>query len=116
MKEIYRQGDVVLMPVEKMPKKAKSLGRMDSYILAYGEVTGHQHELRANCEVFELEEEKYLCVNEDGKLVHGFANVGEEKQIGVDRHDTLTIKKGIYKLGNEREYDYLEKKNIRVID
>ena len=39
----YRQGDVLLVPVEKLEKKNKVESVNGRTILAYGEVTGHHH-------------------------------------------------------------------------
>ena len=105
----HRQGDIELIQIAKLPKNLKLKFKGNKYVLAYGEVTGHKHELRAECEILEDEVGlSYLVVTKEGKIVHGFDNVVEEKHIGADRHDTQTIKTGIYKLGNEREFDYFK--------
>lgn len=113
----HRQGDIELVKIKELPNNLKSKFKGNSYILAYGEVTGHRHELRAECEVLEDEQGlSYLVVTKEGKLVHGYKDVTEEKQAGVDRHDTHIIKPGIYKLGNEREYDYFTELIQKVTD
>ena len=40
----YRQGDVLLIPTDAIPEKAKRVTRdAGRIVLAYGEVTGHAH-------------------------------------------------------------------------
>lgn len=113
----YRQGDIELIEIKELPKHLKFKFKGNSYILAYGEFTGHQHEFRGDCEI--LEDEKgisYLVVTKEGKLVHGYKDVTEKKQVGVDRHDTHVLARGIYKIGNEREYDYFSETIQKVLD
>lgn len=39
----YRQGDVMIRPIAKLPASAKDSTPNDRIVLAYGEVTGHAH-------------------------------------------------------------------------
>jgi hypothetical protein len=41
--KMFRQGDVLLIEVKSIPKKAKDVTPADRIVLAYGEVTGHAH-------------------------------------------------------------------------
>src|SRR3990167_9344155 len=45
VKSIIRQGDITLVPADE-PKTGKASSHK-SFILAYGEATGHRHELMA---------------------------------------------------------------------
>lgn len=46
MKHLLRQGDVLLVPTKQRPSgKAKRVTDNGRVILAYGEVTGHAHEV-----------------------------------------------------------------------
>jgi hypothetical protein len=46
MNTIYRQGDVLLIKVEKLPKEATKIERENGLlILAKGESTGHHHSI-----------------------------------------------------------------------
>jgi quercetin dioxygenase-like cupin family protein len=42
-KKIIQQGDVLFIPVDKIPKTAKKVKSRKFHILAEGEVTGHSH-------------------------------------------------------------------------
>lgn len=89
----YRQGDVLLKPIEKLPEKAKKL---KTKIVAEGEVTGHSH--RFNDETTEL----YLL---NGIM---YAQVPFTTEIIHEDHKPLKIEKGIYEVGREREWDYFD--------
>jgi hypothetical protein len=39
----YRQGDVLLIKIDGIPKQASAEKNPDRIVLAYGEVTGHAH-------------------------------------------------------------------------
>ncbi len=43
----YRQGDVFLMEVNQLPHSATPEAASEKIVLAYGEVTGHSHSVRA---------------------------------------------------------------------
>jgi hypothetical protein len=45
---MYRQGDVLIIPVESIPERLDPIGREDGrVVLAHGEVTGHAHVIKA---------------------------------------------------------------------
>lgn len=90
-------GEVWLQPVRKLPKgKTETL---KSFIVAHSE-TGHHHVLESDTgfEVMTVGEKKelYLRLFEPGKIVH-------QKQ--VDKHKTLPVYPGIYKVINKQQYD-----------
>ena len=69
-----RQGDVLINPVNGIPSNAKRVESKDAIILAYGEVTGHKHQI-ADIETVSLYEtpegRRFLVVNgEAAELVH----------------------------------------------
>lgn len=97
-KQLIRQGDVLLIPVDTIPVSAtkpvaREQGRL---ILAHGEVTGHAHaivEETAELVTADQAAELYL-------LVHGTDPVS----LVHDEHDTLTIAPGQYEVRRQREY------------
>jgi len=101
----YRHGDVVINKVEEL----KGFNPRKNNVLAYGEVTGHSHKVLPKTkedivEVFE---------NEKGELafrVNGVAVVTHEE------HKTIEIGTGIYRINQEREYDYFQLESRKVID
>jgi hypothetical protein len=106
-----RQGDVLLTPVQKLPKGLKKVNRdtRNRLVIAEGEATGHAHCILdglANLFVPEdLQElsDRYLVVEEECEIVH-------------DEHSALTIEPGIYKLPAQREYTSADMAPLRVAD
>ncbi|SRR5579885_509108 len=90
---IIRHGDVILTPVERIPKGQRK--PVKDNVLAYGEVTGHSHTLVAEpgaAELFTVGEGMYLAVSEEGvSLRH-------------QEHAQLTIPRGDYSVTIKREY------------
>lgn len=103
---IYRHGDVLLSSVKDMPS-GKEIAHSGNYTVAYGEVTGHSHRLSVKnvhgMKVIQAVDGIYLCLMEVGTLEH-------------QEHKTLTIEPGIYRIGQEREYSYVDKQMEKVRD
>jgi hypothetical protein len=103
--ELYRQGDVLIVPTKKVPARTKPVKRENGdVILAHGEVTGHAH--RIHDETAELvtpegAAELYL-------LVHGTAHVA----LTHDEHDTIMLPPGKYEIRRQREYSPEEIRNV----
>ncbi len=88
---IYRQGDVLLVPVEDIPEGAKRV-RPKRVIIAEGEVTGHMHELvGGKVELFEKAESVFARIMAAPELRHA-------------EHATQTIEPGLYRIVRQREY------------
>jgi hypothetical protein len=105
MGQYYRHGDIGISPLKELPSNLKTL---KTNVLAYGEQTGHKHQLLEKTEnQFDiLEDEKgqmYLNIKQPTDLVH-------------EEHKTITIEKGLYFISHEREYDYATEELKRVAD
>lgn len=87
----YRHGDLLLTRVDSIPTKAR---KTNTNILQEGELTGHKHKLRGQAQIYELEEQKYVQVEEPTELMH-------------EDHNTIVLEKGTYLLEHERELDIL---------
>jgi hypothetical protein len=90
--ECYRQGDVFLIAVDKLPSAESRIKH--SEVLAEGEVTGHAHRFAVpgQTEVFKAEAQLYVDVLTDtADLVH-------------DEHATLALPRGGYLVRIQREY------------
>ena len=84
----YRHGDVFVKEIDEITQDAKP---REGLVLAYGEVTGHKHQLDAG-EMFETKDGKlYFRLNKKGKLRH-------------EEHLTITLPKGNYEVIRQREY------------
>lgn len=102
-----RQGDVLLIPVNKIPTNLK---RTTKIVLARGEATGHHHSIVGeNCTGFVAEQlqtedalSQYVEIeNEDGvDLVH-------------QTHDPVHLPPGKYKSVIQSEYHPQELRNVR---
>jgi len=91
--------------IKELPKGLKEKEHDGSFVLAYGEATGHHHKITAErMKIYEDEEGRfYMKIEQPAKLTH-------------QEHKTLEIEKGVYIVEKEREYDYFSKKTRRVID
>lgn len=103
---IYRHGDILLVPTNKTAGEKVSKGK--SYILAYGEKTGHNHKLVADHKdtsfaVYEKNGEITLQLGVAGTLIH-------------EEHKTLEVAPGTYRVVHEREKDHFTEAVRRVID
>jgi hypothetical protein len=105
---MFRQGDVLIRPVQKIPKGLKKVplenGRV---ILAHGEVTGHAHAVLGDVEFLaaDLEdlEQRFLLVESEAQVVH-------------DEHGTITLPPGGYEIVRQREYTSADMEPVRVAD
>ena len=86
----FRQGDVILVRTESIPKEAKALTHR---ILAKGEVTGHQHQItEGDATLYEHEGTLFLrVVSNTAVLTH-------------EEHGPITLPKGTFRVTIQREY------------
>jgi hypothetical protein len=89
----FRQGDVLLVKVDKMPPDAVPVAPDgDRVVLAYGEVTGHAHALPAVATaLYEHAEGRFLKVETPSALVH-------------EEHAPIDLVPGVYRVVRQREY------------
>lgn len=96
---MYRQGDVLVVQIEKLPRSAKKQPRC---VLALGEITGHAHQIK---------EEAFLWVDSDGtKFVEVY---GKEAELVHEEHGPITLSgPAIYRVIQQREYTPEEIRNV----
>ena len=97
---LARQGDVLIRRIDRLPKK-DAVVRVNG-VLAYGEVTGHSHQVESltRAEVLEIDDRLYLRVGEEGvRIVH-------------DEHAPLSLPAGDYEVTTQREYVPGEIRNV----
>jgi hypothetical protein len=97
-KNIFRQGDILIVPIAEIPTAAKrAKAKHRRLVLAEGEVTGHNHTIadRPSVDLLEVpsQDELFLLVKEGNALL--------EHQ----EHATITIPPGAYRIVRQREYD-----------
>lgn len=103
----YRQGDVLLVRVDKVPAGLAPVARENGrVILAHGEVTGHAHAIvdeRAELVGVVPETEGLVSADEAAELylmVHG----DDPVDLVHDEHDTIPLEAGAYRVIRQREY------------
>ena len=99
--KLFRQGDLLIRKVPSIPKTAIPTS---TNIIAEGEKTGHNHELKGSHQVFEmLDKQLYFEAKQDVILKH-------------PDHNTLDIPKGRYIVEHQRRYDPFEDTQEEVMD
>jgi len=88
--EAYRQGDVVLMKINELPKGLKEKDN----VLALGEATGHSHKLIDGKTFIGENNQQYVLLEQETELIH-------------DEHAQQTIPKGVYQVNIKREVNLL---------
>jgi hypothetical protein len=102
---VKRQGDILLVPVEKMPDGLTEVPReKGKIILAEGEITNHLHAIEAPEATFLAEdlesiEGRFLVVEAEAATA-GAAGVALEHP----EHDTIVLEPGVYEVRRQREY------------
>lgn len=102
--KVVRHGEAMLVPVSKIPAGAK---QYDAFVIAHSE-TGHHHVLESNTK-FEVidKDELFIRLFEPAKLVH---------KKTTDRHNTLIIQPGKYKVVYKNEYNPFLQEIQKVMD
>jgi hypothetical protein len=94
---MYRQGDVLVIPVESIPERLDPVGLENGrVVLAHGEVTGHAHAIKA----------EGAALFRDPKLMAVFMRVSGDAPVALehDDHGTIMIPPGKYQVVRQREY------------
>ncbi len=91
-KKIYRQGDVLIITVDSIPKGKKQTKIIR---LANGEVTGHHHSIFSSGAIGFADDENGLTE---------FLDVSAPVELEHQEHDTITIPPGIYRSVIQSEY------------
>ena len=103
---MYRQGDVLLVPIDKLPGTAGPVNLRDEacrIILAEGEATGHAHaiaSLSARLLGHDIER-RFLEV-----LAEGGVDLSHEE------HATVHLPKGHYRVIRQREWFYEANRSV----
>lgn len=103
--KIYRQGDVMIRQVAKLPKDATEVQTKGRIVLAYGEVTGHAHAIT------EREAKEYTMAEAAG-AVRRFLKVVSEATVRHEEHAPIPLPPGVYEIVQQREYHPEELRNV----
>jgi hypothetical protein len=92
----YRQGDVLLCAIDRIPEAARPIpSDGDRVVIAQGELTGHAHVFAAAA-VQMLRDaasgRRYLVIGEEGAALRH------------DEHEPIVLPEGRYEVRRQREY------------
>ena len=90
----YRQGDVSIMAVDRVPKQARKV--RGELVLARGEVTGHAHRI--------VEGQAFLYRLATGILY--LRVLSEFAKLYHEEHGDILLPKGEYEIRRQREFDW----------
>jgi len=92
---MYRQGDILLRPVSRLPRSAFLLPDQESArVLAYGEKTGHRHVLT----------EGHVYASQGPRGQQTFVQVDSPARLVHDEHAMIDVPPGIYEVVRQRTY------------
>ena len=92
--KMYRQGDVMVMEVDRrdgLDEVPREDGRI---VLAHGEVTGHAHVITS------MDATLFM----DAKTLDRFLDVRAPVIIGHEEHNRIELPSGYYQVRQQREY------------
>jgi len=94
---MYRQGDVLIVPIKAMPKNVKAMRRENgSAVLAHGEATGHVHAIK----------DVRAALFSDPRTSDVFMLIGGDAPVALEHaeHNTINVPPGTYQIVRQREY------------
>lgn len=103
---IYRHGDVLIRQIDKLPE---GLSKKPDTILAYGEATGHNHQVVTD-------RPDLLDMRIDVATGKIYFQTETEVQITHQEHKTITIEPGSFVIDIERERDPFTESIRKVMD
>ena len=115
IKHQYRQGDVLIERVAEIPATALKQEMSRCVILAHGEVTGHQHVLKAADLADWWKQGEISPVNERSPALAGelFVSLSERAAVTHPEHATIELPPGNYRVTRQREYSPQATRNVR---
>lgn len=110
--KMFRQGDVLLVEVDSIPRGAKNITPSDRIVLAYGEVTGHAHAVYPEVvepTVIDRALGKKPKAEIKAKLwdagAERFLQVVQNTQLKHEEHAPINLPVGNFKVVRQREFD-----------
>jgi len=102
---MYRQGDVLVLPIKELPLSLKPVARENGrVVLAHGEATGHAHAIK----------DKRAALFRDPNLAAMFLSISGDGPVALehDEHDSIHIPPGNYEVRRQREYTPAEIRQV----
>jgi hypothetical protein len=102
---MYRQGDVLIIPVRSIPENLEPVDREGGrVVLAHGEATGHAHAIA----------DEGAALFRDASRAADFMTVSGDAPVALehDEHGTIMIPPGHYQVVRQREYSPEATRNV----
>ena len=120
-REFLHQGDVQILGVDSIPSDAK---RIEKKPIALGELSGHEHVITGDYELFEDEKTGFIfaAVGSDGaSLQHihesNFTSFDTKISLAPAEHKEITLKPNkTYKFGIHKKFNPFKKIFEKVLD
>lgn len=122
---MWRQGDVLIIPIAELPKDAEVIQEGGDIILAHGEVTGHNHKIRSDktrllkspsAEQL-VDAAQYVLrapqEREQPTQTRGFLHLPEPAALTHEEHGAIELPAGNFKIVIQREYVPTERSTIQ---
>jgi hypothetical protein len=105
--KFVHQGDITFIPVVKDSIMGNAEKHDGSFIVGYGEATGHHHKVTvanpADMEVIKVADGYILRLKSEATVTH-------------QEHKPIRLAPGTYRVGHEREFDHFSLIARKVID
>jgi hypothetical protein len=89
----YRQGDVLVVKVERLPEGANEVEFEDRVILQAGEVTGHCHAISTEySRMYTAKGQRFIVIAPGGA------------RLNHEEHAAIDLPQGVYRVVQQREY------------
>ncbi len=98
----YRQGDVFIQKIARLPKDVKPRAKDKRVILAYGESTGHEHAI--------INDDVESFIDTNGRL---YLRAKKELEVTHQDHGMIVLPKGVYVVTVQREYTPEAIRNVK---
>ena len=112
----YRQGDILIERIKKLPDTAPIEKENGRVILAHGEVTGHAHEIETPtlATLHEMKEAVRLLGDLPGSEAMTKTGLVLSDDTGLvhQEHSRIPLEKGDYIVTRQREYTPTEIRNV----
>lgn len=95
---MFRQGDVLIRSVSKIPTNAKDVTPEGRIVLAYGEVTGHAHAIA------EGQAREFSMADAAGAVRRFLSVIGKPAEVRHEEHAEIPLPPGFYEIVIQREY------------
>ena len=96
---MYRQGDILIKPIQRLPPNMEPVCRDPSYrlVLAYGEQTGHAHAIiSTNAALY--------CTRGNDASMYLEITSGKPAELRHEEHGVIMLPVGAYQIVRQREY------------